>query len=330
MSLQTEARAIADKHELRQRCRCRVHQHGSTARGCDQRGIMAERLSPENAGVALLANALATGLGLYVLITILASVSRAHFNPVVTIAAVLKREIPPRMALGYVVAQACGAIAGVWIAHAMFDLPIFQSSMHVRTGIGQWISEAVATAGLLLTIAGTVRYAPAQLAPAVGAYIAAAYWFTASTSFANPAVTMARALSDTFAGIRPVDVPAFIAAQLAGLTVALAKLSFGGGAAGRRSLVACRCMVRYASAWPVLIMAAAKATLGNQGACPHCHESHRLRRVSSEPADRRSPTPPLDQKVGCRDHEHRQEWCGDHTAHHRGGDTPHHLRAGAA
>lgn len=192
-------------------------------------GIMAERLSPANAGVALLANAIATGLGLYVLITILAPVSRAHFNPAVTIAAVLNRDIPLRLALGYAIVQACGAIVGVWIAHAMFDLPILQSSTHARTGIGQWISEAVATAGLLVTIAGAVRYATAQVAAAVGAYIAAAYWFTASTSFANPAVTMARSLSDTFAGIRPLDVPAFVVAQLIGMAAGLAmvRLLFG-------------------------------------------------------------------------------------------------------
>ena len=188
-------------------------------------GIMAERLSPANAGVTLLANALATGLGLYVLITILAPVSRAHFNPIVTLAAVLNREIPLRLALGYAIVQVCGAIAGVWISHAMFDLPILQSGTHVRTGIGQWISEAVATAGLLLTVAGASRYATAQVAAAVGAYIAAAYWFTASTSFANPAVTMARALSDTFAGIRPID------AQLVGMAAGLAmiRVLFGKG-----------------------------------------------------------------------------------------------------
>jgi glycerol uptake facilitator-like aquaporin len=192
-------------------------------------GIMAERLSPSSAAVALLANALATGFGLYVLITILAPVSRAHFNPVVTLAAVLNREFPVRLALAYAVTQGCGAIAGVWIAHAMFDLPILQSSTHVRTGIGQWISEAVATAGLLLTIAGATRRARAQVAAAVGAYIAAAYWFTASTSFANPAVTMGRALSDTLAGIRPMDAPAFIVAQLVGMGAGLAmvRLLFG-------------------------------------------------------------------------------------------------------
>ncbi len=183
-------------------------------------GIMAERLSPANAGVALLANALATGLGLYVLITILAPVSRAHFNPFVTLSAVLNREIPVRLAFGYAAMQGCGAIAGVWIAHAMFELPILQTGTHVRTGVGQWISEVVATSGLLLTIAGAARYATAQVAAAVGAYIIAAYWFTASTSFANPAVTIARAFTDTFTGIRLTDVPAFVLAQFLGAIVA--------------------------------------------------------------------------------------------------------------
>jgi glycerol uptake facilitator-like aquaporin len=184
-------------------------------------GIMAERMSPTNAGVALLANALATGFALYVLITALGPVSRAHFNPVVTFAAVLNREFPAALALGYVAAQWCGAIAGVWLAHLMFDLAILQTSVHQRTGIGQWISEIVATAGLLVTIGGFTRYASMQVAAAVGAYIAAAYWFTASTSFANPAVTTARALTDTFAGIRPADAPGFIAAQLVGMAVGL-------------------------------------------------------------------------------------------------------------
>lgn len=184
-------------------------------------GIMAERMSPTNAGVALLANALATAFALYVLITMLGPVSRAHFNPVVTLAAVLNREFPAALAFAYVVAQWCGAIAGVWLAHLMFDLDILQTSTHQRTGVGQWISEIVATAGLLVTIGGFTRYASAQVAAAVGAYIAAAYWFTASTSFANPAVTTARALTDTFAGIRPADAPGFIAAQLVGMVLGL-------------------------------------------------------------------------------------------------------------
>ena len=184
-------------------------------------GIMAERLSPANAGVALLANALATGLGLYLLITILGPVSRAHFNPVVTLAALLNGECAAMMALAYVGVQWLGAIAGVGLAHVMFDLPLLQASAHVRTGIGQWVSEVVATAGLLVTIGGFTRFAPAQTATAIGVYIAAAYWFTASTSFANPAVTTARALTDTFAGIRPEDVPPFIASQLVGMAIGL-------------------------------------------------------------------------------------------------------------
>lgn len=185
-------------------------------------GIMAERLSPGNPGVALLANALATGLGLYLLISILAPVSGAHFNPVVTLAAVLNREFDATVALGYAIVQWTGAIAGVWLAHVMFDLPVLQAGAQERTGVGQWVSEGVATAGLLVTIGGFTRFAGAQVATAVGVYITCAYWFTASTSFANPAVTTARALTDTFAGIRPADVPAFIASQLAGMVVGLA------------------------------------------------------------------------------------------------------------
>ena len=185
-------------------------------------GIMAERLSPENAGVALLANALVTGIGLYVLITIAAPISGAHFNPVVTAAMCFDRTMPWRRGALYVVAHWAGAIAGVWLAHLMFDLPMLQSSAHERSSVGQFVSEVVATAGLLVTIAGFARHAPAQIAPGVGAYIAAAYWFTASTSFANPAVTTARALTDTFAGIAPSHVPLFVAGQLLGLAVGMA------------------------------------------------------------------------------------------------------------
>ena len=184
-------------------------------------GIMAERLSGGNAGVALLANALATGLALYVLITVLAPVSGAHFNPVVTLSAVASNELPARSAAAYLVLQWSGAVVGVWLAHAMFGVPILQAGSQVRTGWSQWLSEVVATVGLLLTIAGTARHAPRQVAAAVGAYIASAYWFTASTSFANPAVTTARALTDTFAGIRPIDAPGFIGSQLVGLIVGL-------------------------------------------------------------------------------------------------------------
>jgi glycerol uptake facilitator-like aquaporin len=192
-------------------------------------GIMAERLSPANPGVALLANSLATGFGLYVLITVFAPISKAHLNPVVTLAAVLNREFSPNRALPYVLVQWTGAVAGVWLAHLMFDLPVLQASRHVREGVGQWVSEVIATAGLLVTIGGFTRHAAHQVAAAVGAYIAAAYWFTASTAFANPAVTTARALTDTFAGIRPADALAFIASQLLGTIVGLVlvRLLFG-------------------------------------------------------------------------------------------------------
>lgn len=192
-------------------------------------GIMAERLSAENAGVALLANALATGFALYVLITIFGPVSRAHFNPVVTFAAAINRELPVPSAISYVVVQCCGAVVGVWLAHSMFELPILQFSGHVRTGIGQWIGEVVATVGLLIAIGGANRYAGGQTAAVVGAYIAGAYWFTASTSFANPAVTLARAMTATFAGIRPADAPAFIGAQFVGMVIGImaVRLIFG-------------------------------------------------------------------------------------------------------
>ena len=184
-------------------------------------GIMGERLSPSNPGVALLANALATGFGLYVLITLLGPVSGAHLNPVVTLARILGRDLSLRRAIQYWVAQWAGAIAGVWLAHLMFELPLLQASDHARTGFAQWLSEVVATAGLIVTIAGLSRHAAAQTAVAVGAYIAAAYWFTGSTAFANPAVTTARSLTDTFTGIRPSDTLPFIAAQLIGLFVGL-------------------------------------------------------------------------------------------------------------
>jgi glycerol uptake facilitator-like aquaporin len=184
-------------------------------------GIMAERLSPANLGVALLANALVTGLGLFVLITVFGPVSGAHFNPVVTLAAWIQRESRARMALAYVAAQCLGAVAGVWLAHLMFDVPILQESLRHRNGVGQFASELVATTGLLVTIFGFSRHAPAQVAAAVGAYIAAAYWFTASTSFANPAVTIARSLTNTFAGISPSDIALFILAQGCGLAAGL-------------------------------------------------------------------------------------------------------------
>lgn len=186
-------------------------------------GIMAERLAQGNAAMALLANALATGAALVVLITILGPISGAHFNPGVTLYQAMQRQISWPDAGCYVVTQCLAASLGVWLAHAMFGLPLLQLSTHLREGPAQWLAEAVATFGLLLTITGGARYAPAAIPMLVGLYITGAYWFTASTSFANPAVTLARMLSDTFAGIAPVSVPGFVMAQLAA-TVAAASI----------------------------------------------------------------------------------------------------------
>ncbi len=185
-------------------------------------GIMSQRLAGGNEALALLCNALPTGAILAVLILIFGPVSGAHFNPAVSLAFALRGELPWPATATYLVAQLCGAVAGVWAAHLMFELPVWQLSTHVRSGPGQWFAEAVATFGLLLTIFGCVARAPGAVAYAVGLYITAAYWFTASTSFANPAVTIARALSDTFAGIAPGGVIAFIAAQLTGAAAATA------------------------------------------------------------------------------------------------------------
>jgi glycerol uptake facilitator-like aquaporin len=184
-------------------------------------GIMAERLAGGNAALALLCNTLPTGAILVVLILIFAPLSGAHFNPAVSLAFALRGELAWPVAAGYIAAQLTGAIAGVWAAHLMFELPVWQFSITLRTGAGQWIAEAIATFGLLLTILGCAARTPAAIPYAVGLYITAAYWFTASTSFANPAVTIARALSDTFAGIAPAGVMAFIAAQFAGMAVAV-------------------------------------------------------------------------------------------------------------
>lgn len=183
-------------------------------------GIMAAKLAGGNGALALLCNTLPTGAILVVLILIFGPVSGAHFNPAVTLAFAFRRELPPTVAAVYLAAQIAGAIIGAWIAHLMFELPLIQISATARAGLGQWIAEAVATFGLLLTIFGCLAGARAAIPYAVGLYITAAYWFTASTSFANPAVTVARSLSDTFAGIAPSGVPAFIAAQLAGAVAA--------------------------------------------------------------------------------------------------------------
>ena len=184
-------------------------------------GIMGETLAGGNVAIALLANTLATGAILVVLITMLGPISGAHFNPAVTLVFALRREIAIGEALAFVVAQVSGGVLGVYAAHAMFAEPLMQLSGHVRTGGSQWFAEGVATFGLVTTILLTLRARPDAVPMAVGLYITAAYWFTASTSFANPAVTVARALTDTFSGIRPVDAPGFIAAQIAGAMVAL-------------------------------------------------------------------------------------------------------------
>ena len=185
-------------------------------------GIMAQRLAGGNGALALLCNTLPTGAILVVLILVFGPLSGAHLNPAVTVAFALRAGLPWSTAVVYIVAQVLGAIAGVWMAHLMFELPVWQFSITVRTGPGQWLAEAVATFGLLLTIFGCVWRRPDSVAYAVGLYITAAYWFTASTSFANPAVTVARSLSDTFAGIAHAGVPAFIVAQLAGALAAVA------------------------------------------------------------------------------------------------------------
>jgi glycerol uptake facilitator-like aquaporin len=184
-------------------------------------GIMAQRLAGGNVALALLCNTLATGAMLAVLILIFASTSGAHFNPAVSLAFALRGEMTWTTAGVYVAAQVIGAIVGVWVAHLMFELPVWQVSTIVRTGPGQWLAEFIAAFGLLLTIFGCVGAAPGAVAYAVGLYITAAYWFTASTSFANPAVTIARSLSDTFAGIAPAGVLAFIAAQVLGSIAAV-------------------------------------------------------------------------------------------------------------
>jgi len=183
-------------------------------------GIMAERLSAGNVALALLANALATGGALVALILAFGPISGAHFNPAVTVADASQGGLPWREVPVYVLAQCGGAFLGVALAHGMFQLPPFTASTHVRSGGAQVLSEAVATFGLLGVIWGTSRSRPGAVALAVAAYVSGAYWFTASTAFANPAVTLARAATDTFAGIRPTDVPGFLVGQLAGATVA--------------------------------------------------------------------------------------------------------------
>jgi glycerol uptake facilitator-like aquaporin len=184
-------------------------------------GIMAKRLAAGNGGLALLANAIATGGALVALILAFGPQSGAHMNPVVTLAAAATDGLRWHAVPAYLVAQLVGAIAGVWLAHVMFDMPVWQLSQHARSGMPQWVAEVVATFGLLTVIWGCRAHKEPVTAFAVAAYITGAYWFTASTSFVNPAVTIARALSDTFAGIRPADAPGFIIAQFVALALAL-------------------------------------------------------------------------------------------------------------
>lgn len=189
-------------------------------------GIMGERLAAGNGAVALLGNTIATGAGLIVLIHMFGPVSGAHLNPAVTMAVLLRRETTGRVAILYVVAQLAGAILGVWIAHFMFAEPLLQISLKARDGLPQGVAECVATFGLVGAILCTQRHRPDFTPVAVGLYITSAYWFTASTSFANPAVTVARSLSNTFAGIAPHSAPLFIAAQLAGAIAAVAAFTW--------------------------------------------------------------------------------------------------------
>lgn len=184
-------------------------------------GIMGETLAGGNVAIALLGNTLATGAMLVVLILIFGPVSGAHFNPAVSIVFLMRGELSPVALLPYLACQIAGAILGVWAAHVMFDLPVIQESLKHREGMAQLFSEGVATFGLVLTVLGCVLRAPQAVPYAVGLYITSAYWFTASTSFANPAVTLARSLSDTFAGIAPSGVPGFVAAQIASALMAL-------------------------------------------------------------------------------------------------------------
>lgn len=189
-------------------------------------GIMAERLAGGNVAVALLGNTMATGAMLFVLIAMLGRISGAHFNPAVSFVMWLRKEITAQLLLAFIVVQLAAGLVGVWAAHLMFDLPILQLSSKLRTGIGQWTGEFIATFGLVFTILATARHRPGAISASVALYITAAYWFTSSTSFANPAITIARSLSDSFAGIAPSNVVGFIIAQVSGAVAAFAVANF--------------------------------------------------------------------------------------------------------
>lgn len=183
-------------------------------------GVMVDALAGGNVAVALIGNTLATGAMLFVLVAMLRPISGAHFNPAVSLVYVSRGELSSRDMAAYVAAQLIGGVLGAWAAHLMFDLPLIQLSSKVRSGIGQWTGEAIATFGLIVTIIGTVRHRPALVPASVALYITSAYWFTSSTSFANPAITVVRSLSNSFAGIAPQDVPTFVLAQLIGAAAA--------------------------------------------------------------------------------------------------------------
>lgn len=189
-------------------------------------GIMAANLSQGNLAIALLGNTMATAAMLFVLIAMLGPVSGAHFNPAVSLVAAWRGELSVRLLFAYISAQLLFGIMGVWAAHLMFEMPVLQISTTARTGLGQWLAEAIATFGLILTILGTVRHRAEWVPASVALYITAAYWFTSSTSFANPAITIARSLTDSFSGIAPFDVPMFLLAQLFGAACAAAVARF--------------------------------------------------------------------------------------------------------
>ncbi len=189
-------------------------------------GIMAANLSQGNLAIALLGNTMATAAILFVLIAMLGPVSGAHFNPAVSLVAAWRGELSVRLLFAYIGAQLLFGIMGVWAAHLMFEMPVLQLSTTARTGLGQWLAEAIATFGLILTILGTVRHRAEWVPASVALYITAAYWFTSSTSFANPAITIARSLTDSFSGIAPFDVPMFLLAQLVGAACAAAVARF--------------------------------------------------------------------------------------------------------
>jgi glycerol uptake facilitator-like aquaporin len=189
-------------------------------------GIMAANLSQGNLAIALLGNTMATAAMLFVLIAMLGPVSGAHFNPAVSLVAAWRGELSVRLLFAYISAQLLFGIMGVWAAHLMFEMPVLQISTTTRTGLGQWLAEAIATFGLILTILGTVRHRAEWVPASVALYITAAYWFTSSTSFANPAITIARSLTDSFSGIAPFDVPMFLLAQMVGAACAAAAARF--------------------------------------------------------------------------------------------------------